>query len=92
MESFTTFKPLYNASPIGLPDNERFNDDLKEVYPFKVRSFEKPAFIAPTFLEIDILLSLKIMIILRFSTPISFNASKDKPLLIAPSPITGIIL
>ena len=57
-----------------------------------MRNFEKPAFMAPTFFEIDILLSLKIIIILRFSTPISLSASKDKPLLIAPSPITGMIL
>ena len=57
-----------------------------------MRNFEKPAFMAPTFFEIDILLSLKMIIILRFSTPISLSASKDKPLLIAPSPITGMIL
>ena len=56
--------------PILEVDKAPFKSSFKVLYGLLVRSRVKVSSIAPTFLEIDMLLSLKIMTILRCSLPI----------------------
>ena len=60
------------------------------VYSFFVLNLLKNIFSPPTFLDILISLSFKIIVILHLLNPTSFNASIAIPPVNAPSPITAI--